>query len=63
MQHVKYNTAMARKRGRPKLKNGARLTMLIKYSKEQRESWKRKAKAAGLPVGTWLKKLADEAPE
>lgn len=54
---------MKKKRGRPPLKNGARLTMLIKYSKDQRESWKRKAGNAGLPVSTWLKKLADEATE
>lgn len=54
--------AMKKKRGRPRIQNGARLTMLLKYSKAQRESWRRKAKRAGLPVGTWLKKLADEAP-
>lgn len=51
------------KRGRPPIGNGAKITMLIRYSKEQREDWKRKSAKAGLPVGTWLKKLADEAPE
>lgn len=62
---VKYNLRVdgKNKGGRPRLANGARLTLLIRYSKDQRASWKRKAKAAGLKVGTWLKKLADEAPD
>lgn len=51
-----------KKRGRPRIKNGAKLMMTLKYSRGQRETWKRKAAKAGLPVGTWLKKLADEAP-
>ena len=65
MSHVKgYNYPVKKKNlgGRPRMKNGARLMMTIKYSRQQRESWKRKAERAGLPVGTWMKKLADEAP-
>lgn len=50
------------KGGRPRIENGERHLFTFKYSKKRRANWERKAKKAGMPLGTWLKKLADEAP-